>query len=329
MRAVALVTGANGYTGSHLCRYLAAKEIATRGMYWEPDGLPDFTDPHLEWVSGDLRDRESLKRALDGVEVVYNIAALYRPTNVSNQMFWDVNVDGVGNVVELAAEAGVRRFVQCSTIGVHGDIEQPPADENAPIKPADFYQRTKYEGEKLSRELADRLNLRLAVVRPAAIYGPLERRFLQLPRLIQKQRFVMFGDGEVLYHFIQIEDLCRAFELCAELEQAVGQTYIIADDHAITLNQVVDIISEALGVRRPRLRLPLFVLDAASIGVEFACKPFGLSPPLHRRRASFFKHTRSFDISKARNELGFEPQIRPREGWTQMIQSYREAGWID
>jgi len=264
MKATALVTGANGYTGSNLCRHLARNGVPTRGMYWEPDGFPDFSAPNLELVAGDLCDRDSLKKALDGIEVVYNIAALYRPTNVSNQMFWDVNVDGVGNLVELAAEAGVRRFVQCSTIGVHGDIERPPANESAPIKPADYYQFTKHKGEELSLELARSSNLPLAVVRPAAIYGPLERRFLQLPRLIQKKRFVMFGSGEVLYHFIHIDDLCRAFELCAEHEDAPGQVYIIADDHAISMNQVVEIISEGLGVRPPRLRLPLIVLASHS-----------------------------------------------------------------
>lgn len=324
-----LVTGANGYTGSHLCQYFARRGVPTRAMYWPPDGEPDFDQANLELVPGDLRDRDSLRRALVGVEVVHNIAALYRPTNVSNRMYWEANVEGVRNIVELAADAGIKRFVQCSTIGVHGHVRQPPATEASEIKPDDYYQYTKLKGEEVSRELGRELGLPVSIVRPAAIYGPLERRFLKLPRLIQSGRFVMFGDGEVLYHFIHIEDLCDAFALCAEKDEAIGETYIIADDHAITLNQITAIMAGELGVPVPDRRLPLPLLNAASIACELACKPFRISPPLHRRRASWFSHTRSFDISKARRELGYEPKVVPEDGLKAMVRSYRDAGWLD
>jgi nucleoside-diphosphate-sugar epimerase len=119
-------------------------------MYWAPDGEPDFSHPNLELVPGDLRDRESLRRALEGIEVVHNIAALYRPTNVPQRLYWEVNVQGVQNMVEEAAKAKVRKFIQCSTVGAHGTIANPFADETAPIQPDDNYQQTKHEGEVLS-----------------------------------------------------------------------------------------------------------------------------------------------------------------------------------
>ena len=328
MRPTVLVTGANGYTGSNLCQYLARKGVPTRAMYWAPDGEPKFSHENLELVPGDLRDRESLKRALEGCEVVHNIAALYRPTNVANTVFWDVNVEGVRNMIELSVESGVKRFVQCSTIGVHGHVRNPPANENSEIKPDDYYQYTKLKGEEMARDLGAKLGLPVAIIRPAAIYGPREDRFLKIPKLIKDGRFIMFGDGEVLYHFIHIDDLSHAFELCAEKEEAIGQTYIIADDHPITLNHIVETMSGALGVKPPTWRFPLFVLNTASVACEFACKPFGISPPLHRRRASWFSHTRSFDISKARRELGYEPQVKIEDGLREMVRSYGEAGWL-
>jgi len=297
-------------------------------MYWPPDGAPDYAHDRLELVPGDLRDRDSLRRALEGVDVVYNIAALYRPTNVPNQMFWDVNVDGVRNLVELAAESGVKRFVHCSTIGVHGHVNHPPANEDAPIKPDDHYQFTKLKGEEAVREIGRQRGLDVAIIRPAAIYGPLEQRFLKLPRLIQRKRFIMFGRGDVLYHFIHIRDLCEAFVLCAKRDEAVGRTYIIADDHAITLNDIVTLIAEALGVSPPKRHLPLFMLMWPSIVCELACKPFKLSPPLHRRRASWFFATRSFDISRARRELGYDPKVSTDQGLRDMVKSYQSAGWL-
>ena len=275
MRPTVLVTGANGYTGRNLAQHLASRGTPTRAMYWAPDGEPDFAHENLEFVAGDLRDRESLKRALDGIEVVHNIAALYRPTNVSNAIFWEVNVEGIRNIVQLADEAGVKRFVQCSTIGVHGHVRHPPADEESEIKPDDYYQYTKLKGEEIARELGTKLGLKVVIIRPAAIYGPLEDRFFKLPKVLKSGRFIMFGSGEVLYHFIHIGDLCDAFVLCAERDKAVGQTYIIADDHAITLNQIVATMCAALDMPVPRRRLPIFVLMTASVLCEFACKPFG------------------------------------------------------
>ena len=328
MRPTVLVTGANGYTGSHLARFLARRGFATRGMYWEPDGLPDYSHENLELLPGDLRDRASLEKAIDGVETVYNVAALYRATNVPNQVFWDVNAAGVRNMLELSAKAGVRRFVHCSTIGVHGHVADPPANEEAPIKPDDYYQYTKLKGEEIARDVGKELGLEVSIVRPAAIYGRCEKRFLMIPRAIQKRTWVRFGDGKVLYHFVHIDDLCEAFLLCAERGKAVGETFIIADDHAITLNDIVSIVCSELGMEPPPWKLPLFVLLGASLVVEYACRPLGIEPPLHRRRASWFHATRSFDIGKARRLLGYEPKVAPEQGLREMVRSYREAGWI-
>jgi nucleoside-diphosphate-sugar epimerase len=328
LHAAVLVTGANGFTGSCFCQYLARRGIAARGMYWAPDGEPDFAHPNLELMAGDLRDRASLRRALDGIEVVYNIAALYRPTNVPERLYWEVNVQGVQNMVEEAAAAGVKRFIQCSTVGVHGTVQNPPADEEAPIRPDDYYQETKYEGEVLSRELSQKLGLPLVVVRPAAIYGPREQRFLKLARAIKSGTFVMFGRGEVRYHFIHVEDLSDAFVLCSEVDEAVGEVFIIADDHAITLNEIARIVAEALGTRPPRIRLPYPLLHYASAACELACKPFSIAPPLHRRRAAWFNSTRSFDIGKARRMLGYQPKVSPEEGLKEMVRSYQKAGWL-
>lgn len=324
-----LVTGANGFTGAYFCRYLAERGVPTRGMYYPPDGVPEFEHPNLELVPGDLLDRSSLRRALDGIEVVQNVAALYRPTNVPDRLYFDVNVTGVGNIVDEAASAGVKRFVQCSTMGVHGTVDHPPGNETSPIKPDDYYQQTKYEGEVLALQRGRELGLPVSVARPTGIYGPRERRFLKLAQLIRSGRFVMFGDGEVHYHFVHADDLCAGLVLCAEREEAVGEAFIIGDARPITLNEVVAVFADALGVARPRLRLPYFVLYLPAMACEFACKPLGIAPPLYRRRAAWFRSVRAFDIAKAKRVLGYQPNIEPQDGLKAMVHSFQDAGWLD
>jgi nucleoside-diphosphate-sugar epimerase len=323
-----LVTGANGFTGSYFCRYLAERGLATRGMYYPPDGAPEFSHPNLELVPGDLLDRDSLRRALAGIEVVQNVAALYRPTNVPEKLYWDVNVDGVRNMVEEAAAAGIKRFVQCSTMGVHGTVDDPPGNEESPIKPDDYYQETKYKGEVLALERGRELGLWVSVARPAGIYGPREKRFLKLAKLIKSGRFIMFGSGKVTYHFVHVDDLCAGLVLCAERDEAKDEAFILGDEQPISLNETVAVMADALEVARPRITLPYFVLYAPAAICEFACKPFGIAPPLYRRRAAWFASTRAFDIGKARSRLGYQPKIRPQDGLKDMVQSFAAAGWL-
>ncbi len=323
-----LITGANGYTGSYFCRYLAERGVPTRGMYYPPDGQPEFSHANLELVPGDLLDRDSLRRALVGIEVVQNVAALYRPTNVPEKLYWDVNVDGVRNMVEEAAAAGVKRFVQCSTMGVHGTVDAPPGNEESPIKPDDYYQETKYKGEVLALERGRELGLWVSVARPAGIYGPREKRFLKLAKLIKSGRFIMFGSGKVTYHFVHVDDLCAGLVLCAERDEAKDEAFILGDEQQISLKATVAVMADALGVPPPKIALPYFVLYVPAAICEFACKPFGIAPPLYRRRAAWFASTRAFDISKAKSRLGYQPKIRPQDGLKEMVQSFTEAGWL-
>ena len=153
-------------------------------------------------------------------------------------------------------------------------------------------------------------------------------RFLKLAKSLKSGTFVMFGAGEVRYHFIHVEDLCDAMCLCAERDEALGEVFIIADDHALTLNEIVRVMSEALGMKPPRLRLPYPLLYGAAAVCELVLKPFPVSAPLHRRRAAWFNSTRQFDIAKARQRLGYDPKIAPEVGLKEMVRSYQEAGWL-
>jgi nucleoside-diphosphate-sugar epimerase len=325
----ALVTGATGFTGGHLARHLLSRGHAVRGLVRSRDArAAALASLGVELCTGDLTDRASLGRAVAGVDIVYNIGATYRQASASKDDYAAINAGAVAALVEAGAAAGVRRVVHCSTVGVHGDVEHPPASEDAPLKPGDEYQRSKLDGERLGREAAARTRTELVIARPSGIYGPGDRRLLKLFRGVARRRFVTLGQGEIFYHLTYVEDLAEGFRLCGEVPAASGRTYILAGSEVTTLNELVRRIAAAAGVRPPALHLPVWPVWLAGAACEAVCVPLGIEPPLYRRRVDFFTKSRAFDISRARAELGFAPEVGLDEGIRRTLAWYREQGWL-
>jgi len=321
-----LVTGGTGFTGGHLCRRLAELGYQVRALARSPEKAASLVSAGIEIVPGDVKDKASLLRAAMGCDVVYHIAATYRQEGVPEREFWDVNVTGSENMLEAAAHCGVSRFVHCSTVGVHGHIAHPPADESAPYNPGDVYQETKLAGEKLALNYFRTRGLPGVVFRPAGIYGPGDTRFLKLFRHIKSGRFRMIGSGEVFYHLTYIDDLVDGILLCGTKKEALGNIYILGGERAMTLNELVRTIADILDARVSRLRIPFAPVYAAAFLCEKLCKPFGIEPPIYRRRVDFFRKDRAFDISKAKRELGYNPKISPREGLKRTAEWYVKNG---
>jgi nucleoside-diphosphate-sugar epimerase len=279
-------------------------------------------------VMGDLRDRQALEVAAGGVDVVYHIAAMYRQAGLGDEVYRAVNATAVNDVIEAAAHGGARRVVHCSTVGVHGDVEHPPANEDAPLKPGDVYQVTKLEGERLAREAGARLGIEVTIARPTGIYGPGDRRLLRLFRGVARRRWFTLGDGEIYYHLTFIDDLVDGFRLCGTHPAAANRTYILAGGEVTTLNALVALVADVAGVPAPNRHLPVWPFWTAGAVCEAICKPLGIEPPIFRRRVDFFTKSRAFDITRARTEIGYEPRVGLRDGIARTLAWYREHGWL-
>ena len=162
----------------------------------------------------------------------------------------------------------MRRVVHCSTVGVHGDITTPPANEDAPLAPGDLYQETKLEGERVGREAAARVGMELVIARPTGIYGPGDRRLFKVFGKVATRRFVMLGPGTHFYHVTYIDDLCAGFRLCASVPAAAGRTYILGGGEVTTLRELVGRTAEVAGVPAPRWRLPVWPVWLAGAACE-------------------------------------------------------------
>jgi nucleoside-diphosphate-sugar epimerase len=324
-----LITGAAGFTGVSLALSLSAAGHRVRGLIRSRDQAAALEGAGIATVAGDIRDLDVIRQATQGIDTVYHLAAVFRRAGVPDSEYREVHVDATKQLVELSAASGVRRIVHCSTVGVHGSVsEEAPATEDAPFQPGDIYQETKLEGEQIALQTAERLGVPLTVVRPGPIYGPGDRRLFKLIGGIAQKRFRLLGDGSPHFQMVYVDDLTEGFRLAAEAPIAAGRTYILAGDEAPTLKELVNEIAGVADVASPRFRLPVWPFWLAGALCEAVCVPFGIEPPIFRRRVRFFTSNRWFDTSRARTELGFTPRVSLRDGIRRTLDSYRQLGWV-
>lgn len=324
-----LVTGGTGFTGSHLTRQLLQKGHRVRvidiqrGLFFD-----ELQRLGAEIFIGSITDRELVDRAIHGCQVVHHVAAMFRKVNLPKKAYWDVNVQGTRSLLEAALKHGIERFVYCSTCGVHGDVKLGTADEDAPVVPEDYYQYTKYEGERMVREFLGK-GLKIVTLRPTAIYGPGDpERFFMLFRMVASGRFLMFGNGNIHYHPVYIDNLVEAFQLAAASDRGDGEAYLIGDEKYYTLNDLVSAIAEVLGVKLRVWRFPFWPLWVAAVACEMAYKPLRTEPPLFRRRVDWFRQNRAFSIERAKRELGYQPKVGLKEGLAKTADWYRSRGYL-
>ena len=325
----ALVTGANGFTGSYLVKHLLDKGYQVRGLVRKGANLKSLEGLDIEFAYADLASEEPIAASvMEGIDIVHHVAATYRQEDVPHSYFFAVNVNGTRKLLEAAKQAGVKRFVHCSTVGVQGEISNPPATEEAPHKPGDYYQQSKLEGELLALEFFEKEKLPGTVVRPVGIYGPGDTRFLKLFKLVEKRNFPMIGNGEVLYHMTYVEDLVAGIALAGEKDAALGEVFTIGGEGYLTLNELVAKIALVRNKPVPRFKIPVWPVWLAGFACEVVCKPFGISPPIYRRRVDFFVKDRAFDITKAKKMLGYQPRVPLEKGLATTAEWYLQEGLL-
>jgi len=326
-----LITGGTGFIGARLALKCLEQGDTVKVLGQVNNTAEDENRALIEAhggevIIGSVTDQEAVRKTINGVAVVYHLAAAQHEANVPDQHFWDVNVQGTKNLLEASVEAGVKRFVHGSTIGVYGSALEGEIDENTPLSPDNIYGVTKSEGEKLALSYGDKLPV--TVVRISETYGPGDRRLLKLFKTIDKKVFFMIGKGENKHQLIYVDDLVEGIRLAGSSEQTAGQIFVLAGEEVLTTNQMVESIAKALGVRQRRLRAPLWPFLAAAMVLEKSLRPLGIQPPLHRRRMDFFIKSFFFSRDRARNILRFKPKTNFQDGVQETAKWYSEHGYL-
>ena len=252
-----LVTGGTGFTGSHLLEKLNQTGCALRVIARETSDISAFDAMQIEWQIGDVFSPSLVKKAMNGVNYVFHVAAAYREPKIDDTVYNNVHVESTKLLAnEAINQRRFKRFVHVSTVGVLGHIDNPPADEDAEYNPGDIYQATKAEAEKWILQFAKEQGLPITVVRPAAIYGPGDRRLLKLYKVAKLPIIPLIGFSQGMYHLIHVEDLVRFMLYVSGHQGAVGNVYICGSPNPVSIKEIIAHISQCLGRSGKFIRIP-------------------------------------------------------------------------
>lgn len=323
--ARALVTGANGFLGSHLVERLRAEGWDVRGMVRRTSDTR-WLPPDLDLAYGDAAVPESLTPAVRDVDTVFHLAGVTRAGSEADYL--RVNAEGTGSLARAARDAGVGRFVLVSSLAAGGASTADRArNEDDPDRPTGAYGRSKKAGEDaLAREAG---GLAWTVMRPCAVYGPRDRDFLILARFAAGGRVIRFTGPPQRVSIVHVEDVVRGLLAAAKTEAAAGRTYYLAHPEPTTWTEVGRRMAAAAG-RRPRnLPVPRSILPAASRIAGLAAAIAGKRNPLPRDRIrDLLAEAWTCDPGRARDELGFAATMPLDEGMADLMNWYAKEGWI-
>jgi len=322
------ITGATGFLGSHLTERLLVEGHEVSILARDAAKARRFEGRVNRIVVSDITDKAAAKELVSEADCVLHLVSNFRTASGPPESYRQVNVEGTRNVLEAASAAGVKRFVHCSTIGVHGHVRSTPADESAPYNPGDLYQETKLEAEQLCREMMPVTDMEIVIVRPCSMYGPGDLRMLKMFRMLAKRTFLMVGPCRENFHAVYIDDIVEGFVRAMQTPGIAGETFIIGGEGYLPLKDYIALAAKTVGAPMPWIRLPYGPMYAAAALCEAICVPLRIEPPLHRRRVRFYRNNRAFSIEKARKMLNYQPQTGLEEGMRRTVAWYRENGYL-
>lgn len=316
MSNTALLTGASGFVGSHLCRALLKRGWRVKAALRDVAQCPDGALPIL---IGDIDDRTEWTEALTGIDVVFHLAArvhvMQETAADPSREFERTNVHGTERLAQQAASVGVRQLVYISSIGVNGN-ESPPGSaftEQCVPQPHNAYAQSKLQAELVLRELSSHTDLVTTIVRPPLVYGVgALGNFATLLRVLDKRLPLPLSSVCNRRSFVYVENLVDALITCATHPAAAGQTYLVSDGEDISTPEFL----RGLGARMGR---PAMLFPCPPRLLEVAGAMVGMSAQVQRLLGSL-----QIDSGKIRRELNWTPPYTLQQGLQETAEWYRD-----
>jgi nucleoside-diphosphate-sugar epimerase len=319
-----LVTGASGFLGGHLVDDLLARGQTVRALVRRPEQAGALQQRGVETILGDVRSASDVARAVGGAAVVHHCAAAVGP-HFSRREIYDTNLTGVQNVLEAVRAAGRGRVVLVSSVNVLGTRNLDPATEETPCRRShDPAADVKIQAEQLAWDHAGR-GVDVTVIRPGFIYGPGDPHNVpKLCRAIQRGKFAFIGSRDNSVPIVHVSDVVQAMRLAAETPLARGRAYLVTDGARTTIGELADYLAELLGCPAPAKVLPYALPWLGCVLFDVLRPVWRGAAPITRASLRFVGTSRFVDITRARQELGFQPQVSYRSGMAAAVRWYLE-----
>ncbi|MEW6067748.1 MAG: NAD(P)-dependent oxidoreductase [Nitrospirota bacterium] len=318
----ALVTGATGFIGSHLCEDLVKKGFEVSCLTRKTSNLKWLENLDIKPVTGDCTEIESLRAVVKDFDYIFHLAGITK--SCSKDAFFHINAKGTENLIKIVYEKNpaLKRFVYLSSLAAVGPSKNgAPVTEDSNPSPVSDYGRSKLEGEKAVLKYKDLLPI--TIIRPPAVYGPRDKDMLMIFKMIKKGFF--FDLGKCCYSLLYVDDLIQGIILCAENKKAEGETYFLSDNNSYTGDEVAMEISSIFNVKAKPLKVPKFVMPFFA----FICEKFNKHGIINRDRINDFRHSIWLcDSKKAKEEIGFITKVMLKEGIKWTADWYRIHKWL-
>ena len=303
-----LVTGADGFIGSHLTEMLvengfSVKALSQYNSFNNWGWLEDISCmDKVEVLTGDVRDPHFCKQITKDVDVIYHLAALIAIpySYVAPDSYVDTNIKGTLNICQAARENNVKRVVHTSTSEVYGTAQYVPIDEKHPLQPQSPYSATKIAADAMAMSFYNSLDLPVTIVRPFNAYGPRQSARAVIPSIITQiasgKKSIDLGDVSPTRDFSFVEDTCRGFLALGSCDQAIGETVNIGSNFEISIADTLNIIKDLMNS------------DVELVADEERMRP---------EKSEVFRLW--CDNSKLKSLVGFKPMVEMREGLRRTI----------
>ncbi len=322
-----LVTGATGFLGGAIASALCARGQAVSALVRGSSNVQALDALRMRKFVGDVLVPTTLGAAFEGATAVVHCAGRLGRAGAIEDEYRRVHVEGTRNVLEAARTAGVPRVVHVSSPGLLGPITGADADEDAPVRPTNVYERAKAGAELVVRQFESIHGPRVVVVRPEFVYGPGDLHVLRLFRAIERRRFFYIGTGRALCHPTYVDDAVDGI-LAALAGAPLGRVYHLAGPRPVTISHLAETIASALGVAPPFLRLPEGLVRSAIRVLRPVAHVARRELAIDESGVDFFTFDRHFSWQRAKTELGFSPNVELDAGVARTVAWYREKGLL-
>lgn len=324
-----LVTGASGFLGSHIAEQLSQAGQTVRALVRKTSNRKFLESlSNVEFAEGTIEDRDSVERAMEGVDAIIHSAGIVKARNEDE--FHATNVRGTANMIEaaVARAPGLKRFVHVSSLEASG-----PSPDGKPVsvdqeRPVTRYGKSKLLAEKEVYRHKDRIPV--TILRPTGIYGPRDVEFLEMFKSVKRGILPVTGDGGGHVTLVYGPDAARACIRAIDAAVPSGATYFLTDGGTYVQRSMMESIEEALGKRALlRFGLPNGVIHTVSVFVEAYGKLRNKAVMLTRDKAAGLTHRYWVASSdEAQGALGWKPEVDWPEGTKRTAQWYRDQGWL-